>query len=356
MTTNGCAQKAARTHEGFGRSGTLMLVALAIVLASAPSRAFASKLHELAPSARSFESDGTRYAAWQPRKGAPIVVLDTRTGDRRLVPAAGCELVDQGQRGFLDPLASAGRFQLFCKDGASQLLDARTGTTIMLPTASGEWNTVGARYVEGVAPMGTACNQSERELTRGELCEALYDIATGAVSFYPASHVLDLNRPGAPPVCQALIYKLARKRASGPAAAFTYSDGLLVQDTQRGGEVRIDRCHGRAILLHGRGVPGNFDVRGGLLTWDTGHDIGSVGEEDVSRGMLTGYRLRGGQRRTWKLPDLRLHLGPLESPVGVFGYSTHTATTVLWIAARSTAPTEKGFIVATWAVYAASFR
>ncbi len=117
--------------------------------------------------------------------------------------------------------------------------------------------------------------------------------------------------------------------------------------------MRIDRCHGRPILLHGRGVPGNFDVRGGLLTWDTGQNaIGFDVEEGFAHGTLTAYRLSNGRRRSWELPRLVLNTGAPPLPTTVVGYSTHTATTVFWVAARKVGG-EKVSTVETSAVYAA---
>jgi hypothetical protein len=88
-------------------------------------------------------------------------------------------------------------------------------------------------------------------------------------------------------------------------------------------------------------------------------------ERTIQRhGTLSSYRLSTGRRQTWKLPPLALLGAPdidgsgpeVQSP-GVYGYSTHTANTVFWIATRTVkaAGVTSGLIVETSSsVYAAS--
>jgi hypothetical protein len=88
-----------------------------------------------------------------------------------------------------------------------------------------------------------------------------------------------------------------------------------------------------------------------------------MNEQSNAHGTLSSYRLSTGRRQTWKLPRLPLVGAPnidgsgpeVESP-GVYGYSTHTANTVFWIATRTVrgAALTSALIVETSSVYAAS--
>jgi hypothetical protein len=112
----------------------------------------------------------------------------------------------------------------------------------------------------------------------------------------------------------------------------------------RGG-VEIERCHGAPIKLQGRGGARDFDVRGGVLTWDSGHpgvdakervEGDGLKQSELQHGVLFSYNLATHHRRSWALPRLPLWVESKEGkPItGAFGYSTHTTTTVFWIAAR----------------------
>jgi hypothetical protein len=116
---------------------------------------------------------------------------------------------------------------------------------------------------------------------------------------------------------------------------FDYSDGRLVTPAQRGGDVRIERCHGRTITLGGPPTAENLDARGGLLTWDTGRP-GRDYQEEPQHGRIFGYTFATHRRRSWQLPRLSLSFEGAEPTLtGTFGYSTHTRYTVFWIAGRS---------------------
>lgn len=262
----------------------------------------------------------------------------------------------EGGNGEPEPTAASGRFLLDCTEKAGVekegILDVRTGVITMLPEgpSGSKWQRAGARYVEGSAADQT-CQRTKTKKGPGERCVGLYDLATSAVIDRAAWQIPDLDRPGAPAVCKHLRSNLLAGLEFGFSRRFGYADGLFAHVTARSGEARIDRCHGRPTVLHGRGEPANFDLRGGLLTWDTGHPFFVAGEEDTSRGRLTSYRLSNGKRHSWALPSLSLE--GYES--GVFGYSTHTASTVFWIASR-TLGCEKIQCVATSSVYAAPIR
>lgn len=100
-----------------------------------------------------------------------------------------------------------------------------------------------------------------------------------------------------------------------------------------------------------------FDLHGGLLTRDTGQvPPDSYGEEElVAHGTLTSYRISSGKRRSWNLPRPVATGGTTAVPRGDFGYSTHTANTVFWIALRTLAGSPIPH-VETSTVYAARLR
>ena len=118
-----------------------------------------------------------------------------------------------------------------------------------------------------------------------------------------------------------------------PREVFSYSGGLLARPIGERGSVQIDGCRGRRTILYGRGFPGKFDIRSGLLTWDTGRNVVDFNEGEPSNGTVFGYELATRHRHSWKLPRVRIH-GEPEPPVGAFGYSTHTANTIFWIASE----------------------
>jgi hypothetical protein len=344
---------------------------LVLLVAAAPC-SLASGLRQLVGSTTSFAADGERYAAWQVRVGAAIVVLDTRTGSRTTIPApAGCELMShQGEEGEPGPTAADGRFLLDCETPAhvqSQgVLDVGRPASFMLPNGAGfalsrPWTALGTRYAEGTAAP-EECSHSAGE---HESCIALFDLATGAVSYRSPSQVLNLDRPGAPQICPALRPGvLAAKKANTNLA---YGNGIFVHLTRDRRNVRADRCSGHSTVLPGpagsmksgrrtEGEPSNFELGGGLLTWDTGHSAVNFepNEETASRGTLSSYQLSSGKRRTWKLPRLSINRGQDDESPGVYGYSAHTANTVFWIATRMLVGVGEGSVaVGTSSIYAA---
>jgi hypothetical protein len=358
---------------------------MAWVSPAASAGTVGSPLRRLAASTIAFASDGERYAAWQLHAGAPIVVLDTLTGSRDTIAPAGCELMrDQSEYGEPSATAADGRFLLDCVTPAhvqsQEVLDLGTpGTFVMLPNGAGfarsrPWTALGTRYVQGTA----APEECSHGAGEHEPCIALFDLATGAVSFRPPSQVLNLDLPGAPQICPALRSSLrAQLRYGVLPEQFAFQGGVFARPTANGHNIRIERCNGRSTLLRGPteppmkpgGVrpsqPRSFDLGAGLLTWDTAHnaDGAEMNEQSNARGTLSSYRLSTGRRQTWKLPPLPLLGAPdidgsgpeVESP-GVYGYSVHTANTVFWIATRTVRGAEvtSGLIVETSSVYAAS--
>jgi hypothetical protein len=247
-----------------------------------------------------------------------------------------------------------------------RLLDAQTGVNISLPERI-SWRRVGTRYIEGTG----ACPPRIH-------CVELYDIATGAVSARalrlgePADALerVNLDRAGAPSeqVCRALRGAVRTQLRYGPLEDFAYSGGVFAHPTHNFQNVRLERCNGHSRLLPGpsesagrylrRSEPRDFDLGEGFLTWDTGHAAAGadMDEQSNERGSLSSDDLSHSELRTWQLPRLSISGSPeLESP-RVYGYSTHTANTVFWIATRTTYQEGEagGTHTATSSVYAST--
>jgi hypothetical protein len=373
MIVRGRTRRTSRRAVCRKARGLVVLAMIATWMGVLAPCSLASGFHQLVGSATSFASDGARYAAWQVHAGAPIVVLDTLTGHTKTITApTGCGLIArQGSEGEPSPTAVGGRFLLDCETPtrSQEVLDVRTGNSGMLPTVTlpngtlyyDQWERIGARYVEGTAAP-EECSDSARE---HESCIALFDLATGAVSYRPPSQVLNLDLPGAPQICPALRGGvLAAKKANTNLA---YGSGVFAHLTRDRRNVQVDRCSGHATVLPGpsgstkagrrtEGEPSNFELGGGLLTWDTGHSAVNFepNEETASRGTLTSYSLSSRRLRTWKLPRLSNNRGQDDESPGVYGYSAHTANAVFWIATRTLLGVgQEGVAVGTSSIYAA---
>jgi hypothetical protein len=320
----------------------------------------AAGFRRVAASVVGFASDGSRYAAWQVSKGSAVVVLDTDTGRKAAIAIPmGCELPHEESKNGKH--AAGGRFLLSCID-VSRILDVRTRTIAVLPEPIGPfdvgWDAIGLRYVEGTADPHT-CSQSRIEREHGAPCMALYDLATGTISYRPQSHVADLDRPA--PVCERLRQKLTAERGSGASEGqFAYSDGVFAEPDPHGHGVEVSRCRGRPVVLHSGGEPRDLELGAGLLTWDTGSP-GSTYNQDVPEGPGYGelwtYALATGRRRHLALPNLRVAIiGEAKPIVGVFGYSAHTRRTAFWIAAHTLQLGQTGANLETSSVYASRLR
>jgi hypothetical protein len=352
-------------------SATLAASLASLALVVAPASAAAPSFRRLAASVVAFASDGSRYVAWQTWVGAPVVVFDTRTGaQRRLGLPQGCELANEEQRQNGRD-AAAGRFLLNCRGGGrsleSALLNGRDGTTIRLPNTA-DWTAVGKRYVLGVSEAST-CAQSRHEQAIGEddglPCLALYDLASGEVSYRSPSLWPDIDEAGAPLICPHLRQKPLTEQIKHGEREFAYGDGYFAKPGGRlRRDVRIERCHERHTTLPESGgpenEPENFDLRDGLLTWDTAHPGFEFNEyphsegADRTRGMLYSYDLSTGRRHDWTLP--RLPVGEIDSGFSVdsvLGYSTHMVNMVFWIATTAVEITKGGVEVKSSAVYVA---
>ncbi len=171
----------------------------------------------------------------------------------------------------------------------------------------------------------------------------------------------DLDAPGASinGVCQALRHLLIHNPWQGLREAYAFQGALFAQGSGKHGDVQINRCHGHPTILRARGgesfgdgKPQDFDLRGGLLSWDTGSAAQDyIPPEPRFRGSLYAYEPGSRKRHRWPLPRLPVVVAG-ETVKGTYGYSTHTANTLFWIATQ-TLESGKVFSVETSAVYAA---
>lgn len=135
---------------------------------------------------------------------------------------------------------------------------------------------------------------------------------------------------------------------------YAYAGGLYVHAAKRKGYIEIDRCKRPPILIRGSGEPRDFDLRDGLLTWDTGYGPSvEPNGESAHPSVLGAYQLATARRRTWRLPRLSV----AEEPPGLrtIGYSEHAGRTVFWIATRSVNLGKAGNAPVNSAVYSAHF-
>jgi len=261
--------------------------------------------------------------------------------------------------------------------GGRDLLDIRSGAVSHLPRLLANVQeshigahvplTVGARYIENGEQergpeLGTqeACPLSSSERKRRLYCIELFDIATGIVTYRSIAQLPDLDRVGAPAICPGLRDRVIKQHERPYGLA--YSAGVVAEPVYGGEEVigaRVVHCHGRPTLLHtGDHFPGNLDVRGGVVTWDTGEYAGGATEARHAR--LSSYTIPTNQRRSWPLPEYPLYSAnspPREGfflGQGAWGYSSHTTYMVFWIAARNVSCVD-GCVPGSSAIYAARF-
>ena len=336
-----------QTLRAWGASAMLAVpIALAALPASAESRAVV-RIGGTATVA--FAADGSRYAAWQESGSAAIVVFDARTSRKRpLTVPSGCLLASDESEFSEEVVARArsGRFLLDC-GSAQAALDVENGSLQSLPALPNryQWEEVGSRYAAG--PTGEcAYNQ----------CVAVVDLATKRVSVRHESAIPDLDRPGAPStqVCPALRRRVATALVASSPAPYAYAGGLFVHAAKRSGYIEIDRCKRAPTLIPGRGEPRDFDLRDGLLTWDTGYGSSvAPNEESAHSSILGAYQLATGSHRTWALPRLAV----AEEPPGprTIGYSEHAGRTVFWVATRSVILGKAGNAPGDSSVYSARF-
>jgi hypothetical protein len=337
---------ALRLATRLGARAVVAFLLPCVMLGSASASASASAFRRLDGNADAFATDGTRYAVWQYRPSHPIIVYDTQARHRGEIED-GCAIPSGGAG------AADGRFLVYCTGGTA-LLDVRSGKLTPLPEPpGGSWEEVGSRYVATGYGQGVRCPGMRPH----EGCLVLDEIATGKLSEVPERRLPDLNRPGAPPlrVCRAFRPKLL---GEGEGA---YGEGVFAAVIERVREgprhwLLIQRCRGRRTLLHTDYEPKDLDIGGGLLTWDSGHTVGSDEEAergfDGKRGALVRLDLATGRRRVWSLPALSVSGGG-EPIFGVYGYSLHISHMVFWIADRSVSCGKGGCQPDSYYVYAA---
>jgi hypothetical protein len=298
------------------------------------------RLRPIVASTVTFSSDGGRFVAWQTSEKGAIIAMDTETGYRWTANTGGCEL-DDGPEGLP---AGSGRFLVYCNH-SKELLDARTGRMKPLPTTEygPDWEAVGSRYVEGVVKL--ECRRSKLEIREGRPCAALYDIATGAISYRTQLAVTNLDRPGAPPICKALRTRIDENWEG-------YSERIFAVG---GHSLGVYRCHGKPRLLPAiPKEPMDLTLSAGVVSWNTGVSAEELPDPTQGlHGALSAYTLRSGRLREFTLPQIFVAKLPEHPKPGVFGYSAHTANMVFWIATRTITPGMEGVTKGTAEVYAA---
>jgi hypothetical protein len=231
-----------------------------------------------------------------------------------------------------------------------------TGKSIALPGGL-DWFRLGTRYVEGV-----------RESENGP--PLIDNLASGKVRPVGEETLVDLDRPGAPDdhiICAKLRRRVRNLEGrDGIGHSFSYANGVFVGEFGNHGMVQIDRCAGRSVILKGQFVgggflainhgPHDFNLRAGLGSWDTGGGPDAseyMGAHESSfRPTLSTYTLATGARHRWTLPRIRVG-SPTEPPPGAWGYSTHTAHMVFWVATLWDECDEGGCVAGAAAVYGA---
>lgn len=307
--------------------------AVLALLASCPA-ALASSLGYVAR-VRAFASDGEHYVAWQTGGlKTPIVVLDTRTGRRQEFRAPSrCGLDNDAEDGEREDTAAAGRFLVSCPEHAG-LLNVATGQVAILPNVrrgeTDEWSRVGKRYVLG---KGT-----------------IYDIETGAARRIKRPADLDARGASMKAHCPAVRRLADRYQKAAIQEDFNAVKDLIARASGSHGDAQLDGCHGPPVLLRvagGERIARSFDLRGGLLSWDTGARAGSYLPR-LHRARLYSYQLASRGRQSWPLPFTTA--GP-QNEKGSYGYSVHTSNMVFWIAAREYGGQSLGSEKGGWSVF-----
>jgi hypothetical protein len=262
----------------------------------------------------------------------------------------GCHLGND----YADPgateSAAGGRFLLSCAGERNSVFDVRTGANELL-AAGTSWFELGTRYAQG--------NSADEH-------QVVENLATGTVKRTGESGAVDLDRAGAPglsAICPLLRRAVRREGSSEGRSA--YRSGRFVRPLGERGAVIVHRCNGAARILAASSLPHRaferhkpryFDLRSGLLTWDTGEqpngEDAEVGERRL-RSRLFAYRLSSGRLDSWLLPRTAIKEGRITLPAVAAGYATHTAHAVFWVATRTTLPSNTGGSVSTTAIYSA---
>jgi hypothetical protein len=266
---------------------------------------------------------------------------------------AGCTLSSaEGMAGQTLRVGAAGRFMLDCGgESPTAVLDVRSGVETELGHATIIWQALGSHYVQGYTPEDVCpATPAERSLiTRG--CVALFDLATGAVTYRPPLQVVDLERVGAPPACRPL--QVAAHLTPSLTAYFTVDDSLAY-GAQDGNAIVLLHCqHSQKIRAH---EASNYSLGGGVLTWDDALDAREPEGFTTHQKTLTAVEPATERRRAWHVPDVRVQ-GELEPlPPQPYGWVAHAGRDVFWISPRkvkTSGPTGLSVSVIESAVYEA---
>jgi hypothetical protein len=319
----------------------VLLSALALVYQATPAPAAqVGRWHALATTSAGFITDGESYAAWNPTASSPMVLYAASTGQTREFP--GC--FAGGSASEYEPDQGAAGMLLIGCAGHPYLLSAKTGSLRPLPRPAGTlWRRLGSHYVEGEAEPAS-CGLATSALGSEARCRALFDIATGAISYSREDRVPDLSRPGAPEVCKALRTRLLYSMNHGDFAAFAYGPEWLFTAASEGSRIRLRGCQNRVTSIPSGGYPEDFCFGAGILTWTVARSGPSARSEEES-GPHAKKRLLNGRvgeydvtrHRTASFAAPRSHLNDDGSHYyGVFGYAAHAGRNIFWIAATKT--------------------
>jgi hypothetical protein len=255
------------------RLRTIVLVLLASILAAVPAAA-AEPLRVLVSSTDYFATDRERYAIWGDPETGALVILDTRTGQRRTVDLpAGCGVL----RAYDAPeVMRHGRARLDC------------------PT-------------------------SELDL----------DLRTGVVA--PASRRSGPRVPQAAGACR--LASIAGRADPFELPSLWSAPYLLVPHYGTRSSLELRRC-GHAPRAVGRGRINTPRIGGGLVSWQSGlngwTDFDGVDNARPRAGdRLWTYAVRSGRRESWRLPHLPFDF---DTPLDHVGVSWHTSDAVFWVA------------------------
>jgi len=276
-----------------------------------------------------FVADTHRYAAWADFASPALSLLDTRTGERRVVgKPVGCSLPTS----FGDPPGTGSlswpHLVLACDQlPYERVLDLRDGAVIALRVirGAGGWQ-VGRRFA-------FAAGACEQRLARPCL---LADLRTGEVLRRPGRDgPFDLNRPtpARARMCAAVAGKFRRaiRGQLSEGIFFSWDPGAFLGF--QGSVLQLARCGERPVVVDRRDSTQNPRVGGGWATWDTGLDLTFYdGFPMKFAGTVEAVRLRDLRRWSWRAPRLRTDACGGRTPRWPFGRADHTRSRLFWVA------------------------
>lgn len=294
----------------------LAVLVLAVAAAPRPAAAGAAPLSEIVRSAGFFQTDGERYAAWGDPGGTTLTVLDTKTNRTRVVAKP--------------PECTSDR-----DDGGSSMWSG--------------W-------------MQLACDPPPPR----PFYFLAIQLGTGRMASY---------RPGeagpipAPPPAGAPRCKLLRQASYLDAEEFErrwQSPYLLWQTHIPVGrdrlqpQLRLMRCGERPIVLQ-RGRTVDYDISGGLVSWQTGLNAWNSVDVDYRRSSAADrlglYEVATRRRWSWALPwnPSVSAKAPPGTPAHQ-GQAWHTRLAVFWAAVLTRGADIEGgsnIVPQAWRVYEA---